>query len=300
MSDIKTSPLIKSWRVVLPVHPAANLFPPMSAPELCRLGQDIKTNGLLDSVVIYDGQLLDGRNRFTAMEQAEIDFEVRRSSSRFKDRFELVADGLPSNAGNTEYERGDIDPWAYVISANLHRRHLTAKQKRNVIANLLKAQPEKSNRQIGEMAKADHKTVGAVRAEGEATGELPQLGGDRRPGRQGAQVSCCISQGARSRRRGDYLLILQKPPILAKATWKDYGIPSRWPEKIDRKLHPHIKPIGLISRLIGAVTEPGDLVVDPAAGSFVVMRAAHQLGREFVGCDLALSGAAPRAVADDA
>jgi DNA modification methylase len=41
----------------------------------------------------------------------------------------------------------------------------------------------------------------------------------------------------------------------------------------------------LILRLIAAVTKPGDLVLDPAAGSFVVMKAAHQLGRDFVGCD---------------
>jgi hypothetical protein len=39
--------------------------------------------------------------------------------------------------------------------------------------------------------------------------------------------------------------------------------------------------------LIGAVTKPADLVVDPAAGSFVVMDAAKKLGRDFVGCDLA-------------
>ena len=58
-------------------------------------------------------------------------------------------------------------------------------------------------------------------------------------------------------------------------------------QKVDRKIHPHVKPIGLITRLIAAVTQPGDLVVDPAAGSFVVMRAAHQLGRDFIGCDLA-------------
>jgi site-specific DNA-methyltransferase (adenine-specific) len=96
-----------------------------------------------------------------------------------------------------------------------------------------------------------------------------------------------IGQGYRSRRRGDYLLVLQKEPLKAKATWRDHGIPNRWIEKVDRKLHPHIKPIGLISRLIGAVTEPGDLVVDPAAGSFVVMHAARQLGRNFVGCDIA-------------
>jgi site-specific DNA-methyltransferase (adenine-specific) len=96
-----------------------------------------------------------------------------------------------------------------------------------------------------------------------------------------------IGNGYRSRRRGDYLLVLQKPPLRAKATWCDHSIPNRWSEKVDRKLHPRIKPIGLIRKLIGAVTRPGDLVVDPAAGSFVVMHAAHQLGRDFVGCDLA-------------
>jgi site-specific DNA-methyltransferase (adenine-specific) len=92
--------------------------------------------------------------------------------------------------------------------------------------------------------------------------------------------------GKRSRRRGDYLLAYQKPPIKAGSTWKDHGIPSRWPEKVDRKLHPHVKPIGLIDRLIAATTEPEDLVVDPAAGSFVVMHAARKLGRNFIGCDL--------------
>jgi site-specific DNA-methyltransferase (adenine-specific) len=95
-----------------------------------------------------------------------------------------------------------------------------------------------------------------------------------------------IGNGYRSRRRGSYLLVLQKPPIVAKKTWTDHGIPDRWPEKISRSLHAHIKPIGLIKRLIGAVTRPGDLVVDPAAGSFVVMHAARALGRDFVGCDL--------------
>jgi len=37
-----------------------------------------------------------------------------------------------------------------------------------------------------------------------------------------------------------------------------------------------------------AMTEkqPGDVVVDPAAGSFVAMHAAHQLERNFIGCDI--------------
>jgi site-specific DNA-methyltransferase (adenine-specific) len=100
-----------------------------------------------------------------------------------------------------------------------------------------------------------------------------------------------ISNGYRARRRGDYLVALQKKPIRARATWQTRPvIPDRWPEKIikPRSQHPHIKPIGLIRALIEAITSPGDLVVDPAAGSFVAMQAAMELGRDFIGCDLAI------------
>jgi len=43
-----------------------------------------------------------------------------------------------------------------------------------------------------------------------------------------------IGMGYRTRCRGDFLLVLQKPPIKAKATWTDHGIPDRWVEKVDR------------------------------------------------------------------
>ena len=46
-----------------------------------------------------------------------------------------------------------------------------------------------------------------------------------------------------------------------------------------------MKPVGLISRLIGVATKPGDPVVDPAAGSFVVMRATMGMSRDFIGRD---------------
>jgi hypothetical protein len=64
---------------------------------------------------------------------------------------------------------------AYIISKNIHRRHLTAEQKRNLLVELVKASPEKSNRQIAKTAKVDDKTVGAVRRELESTAEIPQL-----------------------------------------------------------------------------------------------------------------------------
>ena len=100
-----------------------------------------------------------------------------------------------------------------------------------------------------------------------------------------------MGMGYRTRRCGSYLLVLQKAPQRAKATWSDHGIPDRWAEKVDRRIHPHAKPAGLIARLIGAVTQPGDLVVDPAAGGFTVMHAAHDLRRRFVGCDIAYGDA---------
>jgi site-specific DNA-methyltransferase (adenine-specific) len=94
-----------------------------------------------------------------------------------------------------------------------------------------------------------------------------------------------IGMGYRTRYRGDFLLVMQRPPTKARATWSDHSIPDRWIERVDRTVHPHVKPIGLITRLIAATTMPGDLLVDPAAGSFAVMTAAHRIGRNFIGCD---------------
>ena len=62
-----------------------------------------------------------------------------------------------------------------MLALNVHRRHLTAEQKREVIAKLIEAQPEKSDRQIAKQVKRDHKTVGAVRAQMEDVGRVPHV-----------------------------------------------------------------------------------------------------------------------------
>jgi hypothetical protein len=73
----------------------------------------------------------------------------------------------------------DVDPWEAAISANIHRRHLTAEQKRELIAKLLKAKPKpkpkQSNRQIAKQVKADDKTVAKVRKELEARSEISNV-----------------------------------------------------------------------------------------------------------------------------
>ena len=96
-----------------------------------------------------------------------------------------------------------------------------------------------------------------------------------------------IGMGYRTRRVGEYLLILQKPPKRAKGVWQRHDIPDVVTEKVERVGNVHPKPVNLQARLIEAVTDPGDVVLDPAAGSYSVMTAAHQAGRQFLGCDIA-------------
>jgi len=50
--------------------------------------------------------------------------------------------------------------------------------------------------------------------------------------------------------------------------------------------HPHEKPVNLNRRLIEAVTEKGDLVIDPCAGGFGVLKICQATRRKFLGCDL--------------
>ena len=96
-----------------------------------------------------------------------------------------------------------------------------------------------------------------------------------------------IGMGYRTRRKSEYLIILQKLPKKAKGYWTTHDIPDVWLEKVD-KHHPHAKPEQLQSALINAIVKPNDFVLDPASGGFSVMRAAMNIGRKFVGCDLVI------------
>jgi hypothetical protein len=101
-----------------PIHPAANIFPLMTDEEYEGLKQDIDENGQREDIVVWCGKLIDGRNRLRACE------ELQRQ---------------PSIAELDE----DQDPWKYVISHNLHRRHLTTGQRSSVAAKLATLQKHK-------------------------------------------------------------------------------------------------------------------------------------------------------------
>lgn len=96
-----------------------------------------------------------------------------------------------------------------------------------------------------------------------------------------------IGMGRRSRGQSEFLVVAQKAPQVAGGgIWKDRGIPDCWAEHHDREVHPHCKPHRLTERLIRAVTERDDLVVDPCAGGYGVLEACKRSGRIFLGCDL--------------
>ncbi len=84
-------------------HPYAEIFPMMSESEIKELAEDIHKHGCRSPIITYEGKILDGRNRY----QACI----------------LVGTNPPLKefTGN--------NPLNYVISANIHRRHLTTSQR---------------------------------------------------------------------------------------------------------------------------------------------------------------------------
>jgi hypothetical protein len=166
------------WRDFLPIHPAAELFPLLPAEELQALADDVKANGLLTPVSLIetpdgDVMLLEGRCRLDALERnGMLPGSVK----------EMLKDGIAF------MEPPDTDPFDFVKSANIHRRHLTIDQKREAVDRLLKLDPGISDRTIGALAKVDNKTVAVRRRLMEASEEIPQTPsrvdskGHRRPG----------------------------------------------------------------------------------------------------------------------
>lgn len=94
-----------------------------------------------------------------------------------------------------------------------------------------------------------------------------------------------IGMGYRSRRKSEYLVVLQKTPTRAKGCWKIHSIPDVWNEDV-LKTHPHSKPIDLQRVLIEATTDVKDWVLDPAAGGYSVFGACRLCDRNFIGGDI--------------
>ena len=123
----------------LDIHPAANLFPMMDEAALAELADDIKKNGLMERIVIHDGQILDGRNRLKACEMAGV-------TPLFTN---------PNGAITS--------PTIYVVSKNLHRRHLTISQRAAIAAEMLPMlQEEARHRQMSSLRNQPHSSSSRI------------------------------------------------------------------------------------------------------------------------------------------
>jgi hypothetical protein len=74
----------------------------------------------------------------------------------------------------------------------------------------------------------------------------------------------------------------------SKATFNEHCSSAVWRESIERKIthHPTPKPIKLLSRIIKASSNSGDLVFDPCLGSGSTAMACKLTNRNFIGCDI--------------
>jgi hypothetical protein len=92
-------------------HPIAGIFPLLSEPEIEELSLDIGKNGMIHPIILFEGMILDGRNRYLACERAKVD--------------KLWVEPFQGT-----------DPVQFAVSVNRLRRHLTASQRAMAAARI--------------------------------------------------------------------------------------------------------------------------------------------------------------------
>lgn len=110
------------------IHPYAKLFPMMQEDEYVTFRSDISTNGLRHPIVLFQGKILDGRNRYRSC--CDLDIEPA-----------------------TEEYTGD-DALGFVLSLNLYRRQLSVAQRALIAAEVssLKSADEEASITIEDAA----------------------------------------------------------------------------------------------------------------------------------------------------
>jgi hypothetical protein len=119
-------------------HPTSELFPLMDETELAELAKDIQENGQREPIWLLGDEILDGRNRYLACQRLGLQPKIRNYTGK--------------------------DPVSFVISLNLHRRHLNESQRAAVAVKLKKLYAgEAKQRQVehGHTAPGRGKTLSA-------------------------------------------------------------------------------------------------------------------------------------------
>lgn len=177
----------------LPVHPAADMLPMMGDAELQELATDIEANGMQQPIILWEDNteaanssegpfplwLLDGRNRLAALKLLGIDDPNQAPSGQVAEAKVRVLHALEGalvggKASRTTW-RVSVNPTTFVLSMNVHRRHLTSEQKRAAIAAYIKADPTVSNLKVAKDLDVSDKTAAKVRDDLERRSEIPNV-----------------------------------------------------------------------------------------------------------------------------
>ena len=131
-----TEPELSSTEKLLP-HPLAEIFPLASRAEYEALRSDIQVNGQQEEIVIYEGKILDGRNRYNAC--LDLNLQPRLRS------------------------HDNSNPLAFVISKNIHRRHLSKSQVALCAADVADLKRGGNRRNKAQICALSHAEIAAQR-----------------------------------------------------------------------------------------------------------------------------------------
>lgn len=147
------------------IHEDAMIFPLLEGEELDALASDIQAHGLIEPILVHEGKIIDGRNRLRACELVGVE-------PRFQ-----------------EAELDGMSPLEFVISKNLHRRHLTSGQRAALALSFLPRLKEEAQQRksIGRPPEATYEET--IQERREKLGE---------PGKATEQAGAMVGVGASS------------------------------------------------------------------------------------------------------
>ena len=229
----------KEWIGEYPVHPVASLFPMIDDDALDALAEDIKKNGqrepiivaYLDEAMIDEPVVIDGRNRHAACKLADIEPE-----------FKFVM-----SLNDRELSPQVIADW--IISHNLHRRHLTTSQKAMVGQGYLAYLKEEAKKQQG--ARNDLKDISAKSRECSAS----------RESRSDVKAAKIVGVGEKSIRDADF--VVKNDPELAQQVRDSKVTVSAAAKRIRESLRPKPKqtPEQVAEKLAKSVAKHDEEVI---------------------------------------
>lgn len=124
--------------MMLPFHQLADLFPLIEGAEFDALVADVCEHGIRERIVLLDRQVVDGRNRYRALQRLVETGAVlgKGWGHRSGERLTESALASPQNWFAAYNHALDGEPLAWVISKNLTRRHLDEGQRAFVAAKI--------------------------------------------------------------------------------------------------------------------------------------------------------------------